>query len=330
MHDLRRLRAFHAVARTGSFSAAARELGYAQSVVSHHVAALEREFGLSLINRGTRPVSVTDAGSRLLIYSETALGYISAAEDELRAVAGLESGTLRIGAFLTAANSFVPAAVARFEAAHPDVEVRLVHLEEPEELRRLRSGDIDLAVVYRVREPVERRRRRRDEGLDEAPLAEDPYRVVLPPTHRLGRRRRLRLADLADERFTAPPGGGFSPYRTLLEQLCADAGFMPNVVHEVNDVTIARPSSPPASASPCCPSLPCHSPITTSPYDRFATSSRFDPSTQPGSAAGESPRSHTWFAIWPKPRQPGWADADPSSLGESVAARARQRRSWWT
>ena len=184
-------------------------LGYAQSVVSHHVAALEREFGLSLINRGTRPVSVTDAGGRLLIYSETALGYISAAEDELRAVAGLESGTLRIGAFLTAANSF-PAAVARFEAAHPDVEVRLVHLEEPEELRRLRSGDIDLAVVYRVREPLESRRRRRDEGLTK-PLAEDPYRVVLPPTHPLGRRRRLRLADLADERFTAPPGGGFFP-----------------------------------------------------------------------------------------------------------------------
>jgi DNA-binding transcriptional LysR family regulator len=240
MHDLRRLRAFHAVARTGSFSSAARELGYAQSVVSHHVAALEREFGLSLVNRGTRPVSVTDAGSRLLIYSETALGYISAAEDELRAVAGLESGTLRIGAFLTAANSFVPTAVARFEAAHPDVEVRLVHLEEPEELRRLRSGDIDLAVAYRVREPLESRRRRRDEGLDEAPLAEDPYRVVLPPTHPLARRRRLRVADLADERFTAPPGGGFSPYRTVLEQLCADAGFVPNVVHEVNDVTIAR------------------------------------------------------------------------------------------
>ena len=214
-------------------------LGYAQSVVSHHVAALEREFGLSLINRGTRPVSVTDAGSRLLIYSETALGYISAAEDELRAVAGLERNA-QVGALLTAANSFVPAAVARFEAAHPDVEVRLMHLEEPEELRRLRSGDIDRAVVYRVREPVERRRRRRRGGLDEAPLAEDPYRVVLPPTHPLGRRRRPRLADLADERFTAPPGGGFFPCRTVLEQLCADAGFVPNVVHEVNDVTIAR------------------------------------------------------------------------------------------
>ena len=240
MHDLRRLRAFHAVARSGSFSTAARELGYAQSVVSHHVAALEREFGLTLVNRGTRPVTVTDAGARLLRHTEAALGYITAAEDELRAVAGLESGTLRIGAFLTAANSFVPAALARFEAAHPDVEVRLEHLEEPEELRRLRSGDIDLAVVYRLREPSENGPRRRDEGFDEAPLADDPYRVVLPPTHPLAHRRELRLADLAAERFTAPPGGEFHPYRSMLERLCAVGGFEPNVVYEVNDVTIAR------------------------------------------------------------------------------------------
>jgi len=240
MYDLRRLRALHAVARSGSFSAAAHELGYTQPVVSHHVAALERELGLTLVNRGTRPVSVTDAGNRLLRHTEPALGYITVAEDELRAVAGLEKGTLRIGAFLSAANSFFPAALAAFEEAHPDVEVRLEHLEEPEELRRLRSGDIDLAVVFRVPEPLENRRRQRDEGLDEAYLVDDPYRVVLPPTHPLGRRRELRLADLAAERFTAPPGGGFVSYRTILERLCADAGFEPNIAHEVNDVTIAR------------------------------------------------------------------------------------------
>jgi DNA-binding transcriptional LysR family regulator len=240
MYDLRRLRALHAVARNGSFSAAAQELGYTQPVVSHHVAALERELGLTLVNRGTRPVSVTDAGKRLLRHTEPALGYITAAEDELRALAGLEGGALRIGAFLSAANSFVPAALARFEAAHPDIEVRLEHLEEPEELRRLRSGDLDLAVVFRVRESSESGRQKGDEGFDEAYLGDDPYRVVLPPAHALGRRRELRLADLAAERFTVPPGGGFVPYRTLLERLCADAGFEPNIVHEVNDVTIAR------------------------------------------------------------------------------------------
>jgi len=240
MHDLRRLRAFHAVARNNSFSAAARELGYTQSVVSHHVATLERELGLTLVNRGTRPVTVTDAGKRLLHHTEAALGHITAAEDELQAVAGLQSGSLRVGAFLSASNSFVPNAVARFEAAHPDVHVRLEHVEEPEELRRVRSGDLDLAVVFRVREELENARPRRDEGFDEVYLADDPYRVVLPPTHRLARRRALRLADLRAERFTAPPGGGFQPYRALLERLCADAGFEPDVAHEVHDVTVAR------------------------------------------------------------------------------------------
>jgi|Tabmets5t2r1_1033131.scaffolds.fasta_scaffold20442_3 DNA-binding transcriptional LysR family regulator len=241
MYDLRRLRAFHAVARTGSFSQAARELGYTQSVVSHHVAALEREFGLTLVNRGTRPVSVTDAGGRLLQHGEAALGYITAAEDELRAVAGLESGALRLGAFLSAANSFVPAALARFEAAHPEVEVPLRQVEEPEALRSLRSGDLDLAVVYRVREPSTNGGNRLNEGLDEVDLADDPYRVALPLAHSLSRRRRVRMEDLAAERFIAPPAEGtLRTYRTMLDQLCADAGFEPSMAHVVNDITVAR------------------------------------------------------------------------------------------
>jgi DNA-binding transcriptional LysR family regulator len=241
MHDLRRLRAFHAVARSGSFSAAARELGYTQSVVSHHVAALERELGVTLVNRGTRPVSVTDAGGRLLRHTEAALGYIAAAEDELRAVARVEAGTLRIGAFLSAANTFVPRALGRFEAAHAQIEVRLEQLEEPEAMRRLRSGDLDLAVVYRVRQPAENGRELGAEGFDEVYLGNDPYRVALPPAHRLSRRRAVRLADLARERFIAPPAERFLlTYRTLLERLCADAGFEPDIVHLVNDITVGR------------------------------------------------------------------------------------------
>src|SRR5262245_1131581 len=232
MYDLRRLRAFHAVARSGSFSVAARELGYTQSVVSHHVAALEREFGLTLVNRGTRPVSVTDAGSRLLRHSEAALGYITAAEDELRAVAGLESGALRVGAFLTAANSFVPPALARFQAAHPNVEIRLEQAEPPEAMRGLRSGDLDLAVVWREWVPPETERGPLDSSFDQLCLPHDPYRVVLPPTHPLRHRRELRLADLASERFIAArPEGYLLPYRTMLERLCAAGGFEPEFGH---------------------------------------------------------------------------------------------------
>ena len=237
MHDLRRLRAFHAVAEHGSFSAAGLELGYAQSVVSHHVAALERELGLTLINRGTRPVSVTDAGARLLHHAEIVLGQVTAAEDDLRAIAGLQSGTLKVGAFLSVCNTFLPSAAARFEQAHPEVELSFEQLEEPAALRKLRSGDLDVAVVWRIPDAPGARR---DDGFDELHLADDPYRVVLPIRHRLARRREVPLAELADERFSAPPADEHAlPYRAMLEQLWSKAGIEPRT-HAVQDVTVAR------------------------------------------------------------------------------------------
>ena len=241
MYDLRRLRAFHAVAGTGSFSAAAHELGYTQSVVSHHVAALERELGVTLVNRGTRPVTVTDAGARLLEHAAAVLGHVAAAEDELRAIVGLQSGTLRLGAFLSACNSFVPPALARFEAEHPGVEVLLEQVEEPEARRRVRSGDLDLAIIWREWQPPGGRGNDSDEGFEQLHLADDHYRVVLPPDHRLSRQREIRIGQLAGERFNAPPAEGFTlPYRTMLEQLCLEAGFEPNIAYVLRDVTVAR------------------------------------------------------------------------------------------
>jgi DNA-binding transcriptional LysR family regulator len=234
MDDLRRLRAFHAVAEHRSFSAAGLELGYAQSVVSHHVAALEREYGLTLINRGTRPVSVTDAGARLLHHAEIVLGQVTAARDELRAIAGLQSGTLKVGAFLSACNTFLPAAMARFERSHPEVELSLEQLEEPAALRKLRSGDLDVAIVWRIADAPG------PPGFDAQRLADDPYWVVLPARHRLARRREVPLAELAGERFIAPPADEHAlPYRVMLEQLWAQAGLEPRT-HEVQDVTVAR------------------------------------------------------------------------------------------
>jgi DNA-binding transcriptional LysR family regulator len=241
MYDLRRLRAFHAVAETRSFSSAAQELGYAQSVVSHHVAALERELGVTLINRGTRPVSVPEAGARLHAPAAAVLGHVTAAEDELRAIAGLQSGVLRLGAFLSACHSFVPPALARFEAAHPGVDVVVEQVEEPAALRRLRSGDLDVAVVWHEWQSPQRRGRSPDEGFEQAHLADDHYRVVLPADHRLTGLGEIRIDDLAGERFNAPPAEGFTlPYRAMLDRLCRDAGFEPDIAFVLRDVTVAR------------------------------------------------------------------------------------------
>jgi DNA-binding transcriptional LysR family regulator len=240
MHDLRRLRAFHAVAERRSFSEAALALGYAQSVVSHHVAALEREFGLTLIDRGRRPVALTEAGERLTEHAATVLGKVAAAEEEMQALAGMRTGTVRVGAFLSACTSFVPSALARFEAEHPGVKIQLEQIEPPAALRRLRAGELDVAVTWELFGEAGVRERYEQEGFERMLLADDPYRIVLPLGHRLARRRELALGDLAGERFNGPAASTSQPYRAMLDRLCAEAGFTPDVAYVVQDVTVGR------------------------------------------------------------------------------------------
>jgi DNA-binding transcriptional LysR family regulator len=237
MLDLRRLEVFHEVADRGSFSGAALALDYTQSVVSHHVAQLERELGVTLLERGKRPVRLTPAGERLHAHAAGILGAARAAESDLRAVAGLEAGTLRMAAFMTACLSFVPAAMGAFTAQHPAVEVELEQVEPPSSIPRLIAGEFDLAVIWIQHGD--------DTGLDPrleaVKLGDDPYRVVVPPGHRLARRREVRLADLRGEKLSAPrPLAGGIQYRAMLESLCLSEGFMPEFTHTVDDVTVAR------------------------------------------------------------------------------------------
>jgi DNA-binding transcriptional LysR family regulator len=238
MYDLRRLRAFHEVAERSSFSAAAAELGYAQSVVSHHVAALEAEFGLTLIDRSSRPVSLTPPGEQLHRHTVQILGRVAEAEDGMRSLAGLDSGSLRIGAFSTACTSFVPSAIARFEKAHPGVEVSIEQADPHDALRRVRAGDLHLAVVFSHRPPPVRGD---DEALAWSRLGDDPFRLILPPKHRLAQRRRIKVAELANERFCAPPRAGvWTTYHEMLERFCSAGGFEPNVAYTVRETAVGQ------------------------------------------------------------------------------------------
>jgi DNA-binding transcriptional LysR family regulator len=237
MLDVRRLAMFHEVADRGSFSAAASALDYTQSVVSHHVAQLERELGVTLFERGRRPVRLTPAGERLHAHAAAILGAVRTAEDDMRALTGMETGTLRLAAFLSACVTFVPAAIAAFSADHPKMEVRLEQQEPVVALPRLIAGEIDLVIGWELFEHDTKP----DPRLERVHLLDDPYRIVLPPRHRLARRREVRLADVAGERFNAPPAGGYSgEYRAMLERLCAEAGFIPDVAFVVDSVNVAR------------------------------------------------------------------------------------------
>lgn len=116
-------------ARSVGLAGSSLPVSVAQSVVSHHIAALEAEHGITLIDRNSRPVRLAPAGEASRPHAAEVLGSVAAAEDTLRSLAGAQSGRLRIGAFSTACTTFLPQAMARFHQAYAGVEVRLEHRE---------------------------------------------------------------------------------------------------------------------------------------------------------------------------------------------------------
>lgn len=234
--DLTRLRVLAAVAREGSVTAAARSLHYAQPSVSHHLARLEAEVGVPLLERHGRGVRLTAAGRLLAARAEEILGRVGAARDELDALVSLSAGRVRLAAFPSALATLVPDVVARLARDSPGLGVGLVEAEPPEALDALRRGAADVALVFEHdRSPVD------VEGLRAVPvLAEELFLVRAAddaaPTGGGGSAPRPEpvladLAPLADAAWIA----GCERCRADLVGRCERAGFTPRVAFETDD-----------------------------------------------------------------------------------------------
>lgn len=235
--DLRRLRTLREVAAQRSFSGAARALSYSQSSVSQQIAALERDLGLVLLDRGARPVEPTPAGRIVLRHAEELLGRAAAVERELEGLVAGERGSLRVGGFYTAWATFLPVAVAAYAREHPDVALELQQLEPEAAVGAVLAGELDLAVIYGFDDqaPVTE-----DPRLVRHRLLDDPYAIALPSGHPLATRSHLALADLAEERWVSPPAA--APYARLLHDLCRiHGGFAPHIAYETADIAMAQP-----------------------------------------------------------------------------------------
>lgn len=156
--------------------------------------ALEREVGTVVVERRGRGVALTQPGRALAAHAQRIVDALGAAEAEVQAIAGLRAGILRFGWFSTAGAILVPRAIARFRDRHPEVELVIDEADPDEAAQRLRDGDLDLAVVYEFRddEPL-------TGDLRLQLLLEDRLHIALPAGHRLVRRRRIALAELAGD-----------------------------------------------------------------------------------------------------------------------------------
>jgi DNA-binding transcriptional LysR family regulator len=232
MHDLKQLRVLRAVAEAGSFSAAAERLNYTQPAVSRIVAGLERELGAILVDRECRPVRLTDAGVALVRRADDVFAQLSSARSEVEAITHAEAGTISLGTFSSAGTSFVVDALSQFRKRRPGVRVSIVEGGMPSALvRRLRRGDLDLAVVFDYPAAGEDI----GAGLELHHLLDVPWDVVVKRKSPLAAKTLLRPADLAREKWVLPDFGPESPSLKLIDRLCAAAGFEPRVAFRVND-----------------------------------------------------------------------------------------------
>jgi molybdate transport repressor ModE-like protein len=228
MLDSRRLRVLRHVARAGSLAAAAAELGYTPSAVSQQIRALEREVGTILLERRGRGITLTEPGRVLAQHAQRILEDVGAAEAEMAAIAGLRSGLLRFGWFSTAGAVLVPRAIARFRQHHPEIELALEEGDPDECARALRDGELDLAVLYtfRLDQPL-------PDELRLTPLLEDRLHVALPPGHRLARRKRIHLAELAEDVWIQGVRHGST--LATLPAACREAGLEPRIAFQTDN-----------------------------------------------------------------------------------------------
>jgi len=141
------LRVVLEVARVGSFSAAADQLGYTQSAISRQIAATETAVGTALFARHARGVRLTAAGEVLARHAGKVLDDVTAAGQELAGLQDRLAGRLVVGAFPTAAADLLPRAIGRLLAIHPGVRVQLSEASTPSQLQALRRGRLEVAVV---------------------------------------------------------------------------------------------------------------------------------------------------------------------------------------
>ena len=220
-----------AIAAEGSFTAAARSLGYTQPAVSQMVRRLEERTGTVLVERNGRSVRLTEAGTVLARHAVSVLAALDNAESEVAAIAGLESGRVRLMAFPSSSATLVPSALARVKAAHPGVTVQFSEGEPPQSLAALRAGLCDLAVAFTYDGTDAGRGEDDLDGLEVIDVLTDPVAIALPVDHPLADRDVIRLSDLSDEQWIA----GCPRCRGHLLELCDQSGFRPEVSFETED-----------------------------------------------------------------------------------------------
>jgi len=230
MLDLRRLRLLSELSRRRTIAEVARVVGYTPSAVSQSLAKLEREVGVTLLERDGRRVRLTPAARALAVCADRVLEELDAAEAELAAEQQTVRGEIVIGTFPSAGVGVVIPAVVDLGGRHPDLRCTVREHEPEDGIPLLRSGGLDVLVTetYEGVDPVP------IGGLDLHPLLTEPLLLVLPRADSGG--EAVALETLSDAPWVSGLAG--TQFATAVEQACRSAGFSPRIVHRADEALL--------------------------------------------------------------------------------------------
>ncbi len=229
MLDLHRLRIFRSVVASGSVQAAAANLGYTPSAVSQHVTALQRETGLTLLERAGRGLRPTAAGLALATEADQVLARMGTAEALIADLRSGRTGSLSIGYLASVGATWLPTVVHRLGQEFPGLRLDL-RLSDTAPDNPDRRSDLHIVVATEAFDP--------GAGFVAHHLIDDPYVAVLTGHHPGAGRAAIDLAELAGERWIDNDfARGWC--RQNLINACAAAGFSPQFHVETHDYRAA-------------------------------------------------------------------------------------------
>ena len=229
--DVQRLRILRELADRGSVTAVAAALSYTPSAISQQLKALTAEVGLTLTEPAGRGLRLTDAGRALAVQAEDVLAALSRADAAVQRLRTTPAGTVRLAIFQSGARMLLAGLLRRLDGL-VDLRCRDEDMT-PSDVPGL-TADYDIVVCHRD----ETAPAPATDRWEVVALLREPLDVFLPPGHRLARRRRLRLAELAGEAWISVEVGW--PVDDVLRSIAVRTGTTPRVVQRINDFSVTE------------------------------------------------------------------------------------------
>src|SRR5277367_2186944 len=226
--ELRQIRSFLSIAETLHFGRAAKLIHISQPALSLQIRALEEEVGVRLFERNRRKTTLTAAGVAFRDDAARALSQLEQAIRRARLAASGKLGLLRIGFVSTAGSEIVPDIVRQFRKSNPDVQFSLRNILTAEQVQMLESGALDVGFL---RVPIGEH-----SALDLATVHREPFVLVVPSSHKLAKRKRVRLREVAGEDFVMYERIYAPGFHDLIFGILRDAGIVPKVSQTAGEI----------------------------------------------------------------------------------------------